>query len=90
MVQVSERKVLDQKAYMLFYYRNRRIFASKKPLDVLQKQNMTANAMERNKPYPNFNQGMKETIQSGLIEARVNAKFSSAAIVRRDSSNASL
>lgn len=75
---------------MLFYYRDRRIFASKKPLDVLQKQNMTTNAMERNKAYPNFNQGMKETIQSGRIEARVNAKMSSAAIVQRDSSNASL
>ncbi|CAA3025438.1 ubiquitin carboxyl-terminal hydrolase 23 [Olea europaea subsp. europaea] len=42
-VQVNERKVLQQKAYMLFYVRDRRNFASKKP-DVIQKENVVMNA----------------------------------------------
>ncbi|CAA2965689.1 ubiquitin carboxyl-terminal hydrolase 23 [Olea europaea subsp. europaea] len=43
-VQVNERKVLQQKAYMLFYVRDRRNFASKKP-DVIQKENVVMNAL---------------------------------------------
>ncbi|KAL2534826.1 Ubiquitin carboxyl-terminal hydrolase 23 [Abeliophyllum distichum] len=42
-VQVNEKKVLQQKAYMLFYVRDRRNFASKKA-DVLQKENVVMNA----------------------------------------------
>ncbi|CAI9765773.1 unnamed protein product [Fraxinus pennsylvanica] len=43
-VQVNEKKVLQQKAYMLFYVRDRRNFASKKP-DVVQKENVVMNAL---------------------------------------------
>ncbi|XP_065850955.1 ubiquitin carboxyl-terminal hydrolase 23 [Euphorbia lathyris] len=42
--QVSEKKVLDQKAYMLFYVRDRKIVAPRKPGDVVYKENMKATA----------------------------------------------
>ncbi|WCJ29906.1 Ubiquitin carboxyl-terminal hydrolase 23 [Euphorbia peplus] len=40
--QVSEKRVLEQKAYMLFYVRDRKIVAPRKPVDVVFKENMKA------------------------------------------------
>ncbi|CAK9187930.1 unnamed protein product [Ilex paraguariensis] len=76
-VLVNERKVLEQKAYMLFYCRDRRTSASKKPSDVVQKQSMALNAMG-NKPSFSCNHGLKETVQNGPIEYTLNGLNSSA------------
>ncbi|KAM7266818.1 hypothetical protein ACFE04_008984 [Oxalis oulophora] len=38
--QVNERTVMNQKAYMLFYVRDRKKFLSRKPVDILQKENL--------------------------------------------------
>ncbi|CAK9157952.1 unnamed protein product [Ilex paraguariensis] len=77
-VQVNERKVLEQKAYMLFYFRDRKTSASKKPSDDVQKQSMALNAMG-NKPSFSCNQGSKETVQNGPFENTLNALNSFAA-----------
>lgn len=42
-VQVNERSVLEQKAYMLFYVRDRKNIVPRKPTDVVQKENLKAN-----------------------------------------------
>lgn len=42
-VQVNERSVLEQKAYMLFYVRDRKNIVPRKPIDVVQKENSKAN-----------------------------------------------
>lgn len=42
-IQVSEKKVFEQKAYMLFYFRDRKSFPSKKPADVHQKEKIVMN-----------------------------------------------
>lgn len=42
-VQVNERSVLEQKAYMLFYVRDRKNIVPRKPTDIVQKENLKAN-----------------------------------------------
>ncbi|CAL5402144.1 unnamed protein product [Camellia sinensis] len=74
--QVSEKTVLEQKAYMLFYVQDRRNFASKKLVDVVQKESMVINAMG-NKTLSNFNQGLKEIVQNRPIDKRVDSVDSS-------------
>ncbi|KAF5956431.1 hypothetical protein HYC85_003656 [Camellia sinensis] len=76
--QVSEKMVLEQKAYMLFYVRDRRNVALKKPVDVIQKESMIINAMSH-KMHSNSSQGLKEAVQNGPIDKRVNGVYSSAA-----------
>ncbi|KAJ0090143.1 hypothetical protein Patl1_14670 [Pistacia atlantica] len=66
-VQVNERSVLEQKAYMLFYVRDRRNVAPKKPIDVLQKDDLKAN-VNGNKPSLILSQQSKEHLQSSRIE----------------------
>ncbi|XP_043701168.1 ubiquitin carboxyl-terminal hydrolase 23 [Telopea speciosissima] len=68
-VQVSERTVLEQKAYMLFYVRDRRSLVPKKPVDGFHKENMVSNIIE-NKGWPNSAFSLKETVQNVLIEKR--------------------
>ncbi|KAM7472776.1 hypothetical protein LguiA_010959 [Lonicera macranthoides] len=88
-VQVSERKVLEQKAYMLFYSRDRRNFAPKKPVHIVQKENMAINAIGRNNPFSNFSQGLnKGSLHNGPINIRLNTANSSAAVAQRDALNA--
>ncbi|KAL6012151.1 hypothetical protein ACLOJK_002629 [Asimina triloba] len=43
-IQVSQKTVLEQKAYMLFYIRNRKSLDPKKLLNAVRKENMVANA----------------------------------------------
>lgn len=81
-IQVSEKMVLEQKAYMLFYYRERRNPSSNKSFDVVQKHN--ASSTEIAKSYCGFSQQSKETL-SGQIE-KVSGSISSAAVVQRNSS----
>lgn len=81
-IQVSEKMVLGQKAYMLFYYRERRNPSSNKSFDVVQKRN--ASSTEIAKSYCGFSQESKETL-SGQIE-KVSGSISSAAVAQRNSS----
>ena len=65
---VSEREVLNQQAYMLFYVRDRKNIVPKKPVDIAQKENMKAN-VNANKAALNSNQALKkELIPTGQAE----------------------
>ncbi|XP_077217490.1 ubiquitin-specific protease 23 isoform X2 [Tasmannia lanceolata] len=66
--QVSEKTVLEQKAYMLFYVRDKRISAPKKPLDVIR-NNVVTNTAE-NKELAVSASGSKGTFQNGQTERR--------------------
>lgn len=79
-VQVSERTVMEQKAYMLFYVRDRRNTAPRKPMDIVQRDNLKANVNGKSI----FNQNPKEHVQTGPVEN------SSAAMPRKDTSNGGL
>ncbi|KAL0345774.1 UNVERIFIED_CONTAM: Ubiquitin carboxyl-terminal hydrolase 23 [Sesamum radiatum] len=74
-VQVNERKVLEQKAYMLFYVRDRRSFPTKKPVDVVHKEKIVMNAVG-NAAYSKFNLELKEKSQNGSIEKKLDGSFS--------------
>lgn len=69
---VGERKVFEQKAYMLFYVRDKRNIATKKSVDIVQKEILVANAMGR-KSFPPSNQGLKETVPDVSLEERNSA-----------------
>ncbi|KAJ9697595.1 hypothetical protein PVL29_009429 [Vitis rotundifolia] len=88
-VQVSERTVLDQKAYMLFYVRDRKNFTPKKSIDVVQKQNLVASAIAK-KTYSSVSQGLKGTIQNGPVEKSLSGAVASAAVTKNDVSNVGL
>lgn len=75
-VQVSERKVLEQKAYMLFYVRDRKSPVPKKSVDVARNDNVTANGIG-NKMYSTHSQRFKDTVQNGIHVKNVDS-FSSA------------
>ncbi|KAK4338546.1 hypothetical protein RND71_043033 [Anisodus tanguticus] len=64
-VQVSERKVLEQKAYMLFYVRDRKSPVPKKSVDVACNDNVITNGIG-NKIYSNHSQRFKDTVQNGF------------------------
>ncbi|KAJ4950448.1 hypothetical protein NE237_027280 [Protea cynaroides] len=82
-VQVSERTVLEQKAYMLFYVRDRRSLVPKKPVDVFHKANMISNIIEnKERSKPAF--GVTETVQNVLAEKRLHAMDSSSTAAQRD------
>ncbi|KAL0286455.1 UNVERIFIED_CONTAM: Ubiquitin carboxyl-terminal hydrolase 23 [Sesamum angustifolium] len=74
-VQVNERKVLEQKAYMLFYVRDRRSFPTKKSVDVVHKEKIVMNAVG-NAAYSKFNLELKEKGQNGSIEKKLEGFFS--------------
>ncbi|KAI8570366.1 hypothetical protein RHMOL_Rhmol01G0028800 [Rhododendron molle] len=78
--QVSEKVVLEQKAYMLFYVRDRTNSALKKHVGFVQKESMITNAIG-NKMRSTLNQGSRETVQNGPIDKRV---IDSAAAVTRN------
>ncbi|XP_010265604.1 PREDICTED: ubiquitin carboxyl-terminal hydrolase 23 isoform X2 [Nelumbo nucifera] len=78
-VQVSERTVLEQKAYMLFYVRDRKSVAPKKPVAVLPKENTVGNAMQ-NKECGISVHGPKEKAQNGLVESRLSFSDCSRAV----------
>ncbi|GAV83112.1 UCH domain-containing protein [Cephalotus follicularis] len=68
--QVSERTVLEQKAYMLFYVRDGRKIAPRKSVDIVQKENMKANVKENN-ICSIVNQYSKEMAQNVSMESRL-------------------
>nr|XP_027071446.1 ubiquitin carboxyl-terminal hydrolase 23-like [Coffea arabica] len=77
-VQVSERRVLEQKAYMLFYVRDGMYSTPKKVVDAVHKESMVINTFGR-KTYPNFHQGSKENIPNGAVGGKLNDSFSAIA-----------
>ncbi|KAF2313143.1 hypothetical protein GH714_009478 [Hevea brasiliensis] len=83
---VSEKTVLDQKAYMLFYVRDRKNMASRKPVDVVQKENMKATA---GSDIANlvFKQSSKEPADNGSVGNRSLAAGSAATVNRKDPLN---
>ncbi|XP_034678541.1 ubiquitin carboxyl-terminal hydrolase 23-like isoform X2 [Vitis riparia] len=88
-VQVSERTVLDQKAYMLFYVRDRKNFTPKKSIDVVQKQNLVVSAIAK-KTCSSISQGIKETIQNRPVEKSLSGAVASATVTTNDVSNVGL
>uniref|UniRef100_A0A2N9H053 Uncharacterized protein n=1 Tax=Fagus sylvatica TaxID=28930 RepID=A0A2N9H053_FAGSY len=82
----SEKRVLEQQAYMFFYVHDRRnIVPRKPPTDVAQKDNLKAKA-NGNRTSSTFNQGSKETVQNGPVEKQLSSATPAAAI-RKDASN---
>ncbi|XP_052182631.1 LOW QUALITY PROTEIN: ubiquitin carboxyl-terminal hydrolase 23 [Diospyros lotus] len=69
--QVSEKMVLEQKAYMLFYVRDRTNFAPKKSVDVVQKESMVINSAG-SKGHSNLNHGPKEMVRNVPVHIRSN------------------
>lgn len=65
-VQVSEKTVLEQKAYILFYVRVRNT-APRKSVDAVQKENLVAKVM-RNSVFSTSNEGSKGAVQHGPLE----------------------
>lgn len=83
-VQVSEKTVLEQKAYMLFYVRDRSNIASKKPLNVFQKESIKVTECGKNtSPY---NQPLKRPVQKGSTEVKPNGVASSVSVAQKDAS----
>ncbi|KAM3269998.1 ubiquitin carboxyl-terminal hydrolase 23 [Capsicum chacoense] len=64
-VQVSERKVLEQKAYMLFYVRDKKSPVPKKSVDVARNDNVITNGLG-NKMYSNNSERFKDTAENGF------------------------
>ncbi|KAJ6923680.1 ubiquitin carboxyl-terminal hydrolase 23 [Populus alba x Populus x berolinensis] len=84
--QVSEKAVLDQKAYMLFYVRDRKTIVSRKPVDVVQKESMKA-TFGNNFADLVAKQFSKECVGGGLIGNSLEATDSSAVMNKKDASS---
>ncbi|GMI81461.1 hypothetical protein HRI_001815400 [Hibiscus trionum] len=83
-LQVSERTVLEQKAYMLFYVRDRRNTAPRNHVDIhLQRDNLKANVNGKSI----FNQYPEEHVQTGPIQNKLSAVGPSAAVPQKDTIN---
>ncbi|TYG67179.1 hypothetical protein ES288_D05G057700v1 [Gossypium darwinii] len=79
--QVSEKTVLEQKAYMLFYVRDRRNTATKNSVDILQRDNVKASVDGKSI----FNQNPGEHVQTVPIQNKL-----SAAVPQKDIINGGL
>ncbi|XWS70400.1 hypothetical protein CRYUN_Cryun03dG0045000 [Craigia yunnanensis] len=85
-VQVSERTVLGQKAYMLFYVRDRRYTAPRKPINILQRDNLKANVNGKSI----FNQNPKEHVQTDPVGNKLCSSGTSAVMPQKDTFNGGL
>lgn len=85
-VQVSERTVLEQKAYMLFYVRDRRNTTPRKATGILQRDNIKANVNGRSV----LNQNLKEHVQTGSIGKKLSASGTCAAMTPKVTVNGGL
>ncbi|KAK4858338.1 hypothetical protein QYF36_014881 [Acer negundo] len=88
-VQVNERSVLEQKAYMLFYVRDRKNIAPKKPIDVVHKENLKANVIGNNTSSI-LSQQSKGHPQSCPTEKRLNGANLSATLRQKGAVNSAL
>ncbi|XP_042961801.1 ubiquitin carboxyl-terminal hydrolase 23-like isoform X2 [Carya illinoinensis] len=80
--QASEKRVLEQQAYMLFYVRDRR----KSSTDVFQKENLRGNA-NGIRTSSTFNQDLKEMVKTSPVENRLSGATSATVVTRNDASN---
>ncbi|XP_070661122.1 ubiquitin carboxyl-terminal hydrolase 23 isoform X2 [Malus domestica] len=80
--QVSERTVLEQRAYMLFYVRDRRNIIPRKPVEVARKENFNANGAGLKTPSTN-NQGSKVPVQNVSVEGRSSGPSSSIVVTQK-------
>ncbi|XP_051113943.1 ubiquitin carboxyl-terminal hydrolase 23 isoform X2 [Andrographis paniculata] len=85
-VQVNERKVLEQKAYMLFYVRNRKHFCRKKPVDSIQKENIIINAIGKS-AYSKISRDSNEKVQNGSTEKNIDALTTASSSLRDEQVN---
>ncbi|KAJ6355270.1 hypothetical protein OIU77_005789 [Salix suchowensis] len=85
--QVSEKTVLEQKAYMLFYVRDRKNVVARKPVDVVKKESMKA-TLGSNFANLVAKQFSKEHMDNGLIGNRLESANSSAAVNKKNASSA--
>ncbi|KAF7806524.1 ubiquitin carboxyl-terminal hydrolase 23 [Senna tora] len=84
---VSEREVLDQQAYMLFYVRDIKSLVPRKPVDIL-KENMKADVNANGiRASSTLNRGLDELVQNGPAETRFSGAFSTTAEAPKNSSN---
>ena len=88
-IPVSERTVLEQKAYMLFYFRDRKNFTPKKPIDVVQKLNLVASPIAKKTCFI-VTENQKETIQNGPVDRSSNDAVASVAVTTNDVSDVGL
>ncbi|KAI4335556.1 hypothetical protein L6164_014192 [Bauhinia variegata] len=65
----SEREVLNQEAYMLFYVRDQKNIVPRKPVDIAQKENVKVNT-NGIRASSILNQGFKELVQNGPAKIR--------------------
>ncbi|KAF9680661.1 hypothetical protein SADUNF_Sadunf06G0144700 [Salix dunnii] len=84
--QVSEKAVLEQKAYMLFYVRDRKTILSRKPVDIVQKESMKA-TFGSNFADLVAKQFSNECVGSGLTGNRLGATDSSATMNKNNASS---
>ena len=85
-LQVSEKTVLEQKAYMLFYVRDRKNIVPRKPVDFSQKENIKANE-NRSKTCSTSNQVLTRPVQNGSVEVRSNSVGPFATLSQKDAPN---
>ncbi|KAH9615629.1 hypothetical protein KSS87_016080 [Heliosperma pusillum] len=79
--------VMEQKAYMLFYVRDRKKFVSKKAMAMVQKENLIQTMRNISSAVPSINhvaaeKNTKEAIQSGLFVKHVENSKSSEIVVQ--------
>lgn len=84
--QVSEKTVLEQKAYMLFYVRDRQNIASRKLVDASQKDNMKA-TVSSNIANLVVRQFSKEHVDNGSVGNRSLVTNPSATVNQKDASS---
>ncbi|XP_028760870.1 ubiquitin carboxyl-terminal hydrolase 23 [Neltuma alba] len=75
---VSEREVLNQQAYMLFYVRDRKSSVSKKPVDIAQKENIEVNVSASKATVYSSQALKKELVLTGQTENLLSKTCSSA------------
>lgn len=88
-IQVNERKVLEQKAYMLFYVRDRTNVAPRKPINIAQKENSNAILIGK-RSFSMLNQNPKEQTQNGPGEKKLHCPGATEAVTPKDLVNEGL
>uniref|UniRef100_A0A7N0UGV3 Ubiquitin carboxyl-terminal hydrolase n=4 Tax=Kalanchoe fedtschenkoi TaxID=63787 RepID=A0A7N0UGV3_KALFE len=73
-VQVNERTVLDQKAYMLFYVRDRNKSTAKKPSNITPNERMSSLAIGNNIPI-SLTKGFECLGQNGSLDEHIGERF---------------
>ncbi|KAH9609511.1 hypothetical protein KSS87_022503 [Heliosperma pusillum] len=92
--QVSERVVMEQKAYMLFYVRDRKKFISKKVMDIVQKENLVATMRNVSSSIPGIKhlalgKSPVDAIQPSMVAKQSENSNSSEVVVQANSARSS-